>query len=255
MHITIATPMYGGMCHGRFMTSVFELQTLLNNNGHTMSMKFIYNESLIQRARNDLANNFLQDNETEILLFIDADIQFNAKDIYNMLLLDLDIVGAVVPLKSIHWENIKYAINIGKNIDELPYFAGYFNINCDFGDENIHTDILNNKPFEVDRIGAAVLAIKKKVFVDMSNYVDTYTSIDESGVPEKGIRYDFFPVGVVNGIFMSEDFGFCERVKKLGYKVYATTQPMIGHSGTFDFSGNLRYNVQLNKQLNQSTEN
>jgi len=255
MHITLATPMYGGMCHGRFMTSVFELQKLLNENGHTLSMKFIYNESLIQRARNDLANNFLQDNETEVLLFIDADIHFTANDIYEMLLLDLDIVGAVVPLKSIHWENVKYAIDIGKEINQLPNFAGYFNINCDFTDKGIHNDIINNRPFEVDRIGAAVLSIKKNVFIDMSNHVDTYRTINPNGITEDIIKYDFFPVGVVDGIFMSEDFGFCEQVKRLGYRVYATTQPTIGHSGTFDFSGNLFHNVQLNRELNQSPKN
>jgi hypothetical protein len=43
-HITIATPMYGGMCSGVYMKSVLELVKALSNSGHTANFIDIANE-------------------------------------------------------------------------------------------------------------------------------------------------------------------------------------------------------------------
>jgi hypothetical protein len=70
-HITIATPMYGGMCSGVYMKSIIELVKALANANHTVNFIDIANESLITRARNLLTEMFLRTN-SDYLLFIDG---------------------------------------------------------------------------------------------------------------------------------------------------------------------------------------
>jgi hypothetical protein len=251
MHVSIGTPMYGGMCHGSFMTSVFELNSILKENGHTMSLEFLYNESLIQRARNKIANKFLQSSDSDILLFIDSDIEFNPYEIYQMLLFDKDIMGAVVPLKALNFEHIRLATFMKKNSVDLPYFGGYFNINCE--KDAIKEDVLNNRPFKVDRIGAAMLSIKKSVLEKMSETCEVYKE-NTPYTTQAPPFYDFFPVKIENGVLMSEDFSFCNKAREIGYDIHATAYPLISHSGMYLFKGNLTYEMNLIKEYNELQE-
>lgn len=47
----VATPMYGGQCTGMYMKSCLDLQGLMSKYGVETKFSFIFNESLIQRAR------------------------------------------------------------------------------------------------------------------------------------------------------------------------------------------------------------
>lgn len=250
MNVMIGTPMYGGMCHGRYLVSLFELSSLLFSNGHTLSLEFMYNESLIQRARNNIATRFLEEKESDVLLFIDADIHFNPQEIYDMLLLDKDIIGAVTPLKGINWQNIRLASLLDKKVNDIPHFGGYYNVNVDYSKPEIAEKIKNNEPFEVDRIGTGVMAIKKNVIEEMSKKVESYNCDIVTGNHTRKV-YNFFPVEVKNNRLMSEDFSFCNIAKELGFKVHATAYPLLCHTGTNDFYGNLTYELNLINELNE----
>ena len=50
----IATPMYGGSCLGAYMKSCLDLQMAGLQYGIEVKFSFLFNESLIQRARNHL---------------------------------------------------------------------------------------------------------------------------------------------------------------------------------------------------------
>ena len=67
----IATPMYGGMCTGFYTQSLLKLQMGLQARGIPTAMSFMFNESLITRARNSLVHQFLKTDCTH-LLFIEA---------------------------------------------------------------------------------------------------------------------------------------------------------------------------------------
>ena len=56
----IATPMYGGMAHGLYIKSCLDLQTTMNKYGIETKFSFLFNESLITRARNYLVDEFLR---------------------------------------------------------------------------------------------------------------------------------------------------------------------------------------------------
>ena len=59
-HIFVATPMYGGQCFGFFTQGCLQLQKLAMNSNLDLTFSFLFNESLIQRGRNLLANAFLK---------------------------------------------------------------------------------------------------------------------------------------------------------------------------------------------------
>ena len=72
-HVVIASPCYGGMCTGHYTQSLLMTGSAFTQAGIQMSAMMMFNESLIQRARNGLAKNFLKTNG-DYMMFIDADI-------------------------------------------------------------------------------------------------------------------------------------------------------------------------------------
>jgi uncharacterized FlaG/YvyC family protein len=75
----VATPMYGGMSHGLYVKSCLDLQTVMMRYGIEVKFSFLFNESLITRARNYLVDEFLRTDFTH-MLFIDSDIHFDPND-------------------------------------------------------------------------------------------------------------------------------------------------------------------------------
>ena len=75
----VATPMYGGMSHGMFVKSCLDLQAVCSNYGIETRFSFIFDESLITRARNYLVDEFLRAEGFTHLLFIDSDIHFDPR--------------------------------------------------------------------------------------------------------------------------------------------------------------------------------
>jgi hypothetical protein len=118
----VATPMYGGQCLGMYMKSCLDLQGICQQHGIDTRFSFIFNESLITRARNYLVDEFLRSGFTH-LLFLDADIHFNPQDAIALLALDKDVAGAPYPKKSIKWQSAITAtvrsIDFGSAIDAV----------------------------------------------------------------------------------------------------------------------------------------
>ena len=114
----LATPMYGGQCAGMFARSVADLAALCAQYGIPLQMYFLFNESLITRARNYCVDEFLR-SDAEHLMFIDSDIGFTPQDVIALMSLQAlnedkyDIIGGPYPKKCISWEKIKHAVDKG----------------------------------------------------------------------------------------------------------------------------------------------
>ena len=121
--LLVATPMYGGQCAGVYTKSCTDLVALCNKYGVQVQFFYLFNESLITRARNYLADGFLRSGMTH-MMFIDSDIGFYANDVIALLAIadseqGKDIVCGPYPKKAIAWEKVKRAVDKGFG-DEDP---------------------------------------------------------------------------------------------------------------------------------------
>ena len=114
--IMVATPMYGGQCAGIYTKSCTDLVKVCANHGVQVDFFYLFNESLITRARNYLVDEFMRSEHTH-LMFIDSDIGFDPMDVLALAALadeseDREIVCGPYPKKAISWEKIKLAPSV-----------------------------------------------------------------------------------------------------------------------------------------------
>lgn len=221
--IFIATPMYGGMCTGKYSESLLNTVMALTNKDWHVEYGTLYNESLITKARNTLTKKFLE-SECEYLFFIDADQSFQAGDVIKMLEEKKDIIGGIIPLKTINWDLVKQAVSAG--IKDLEYFTGKFNIQ--FVEGSIGK---KEESFQVEHVGTGMLLIHRSVFEKLKPFVKEYTFENE-----EYINYWFTDINEKYGL-LGEDYNFCELCKKINVPVYAAGYVNVSHIGTYEFKG------------------
>lgn len=241
MHITIATPMYGGQCTGVFAKSLANSVVALKEAGIDVAFIDLYNESLITRARNTLTHIFLT-NKSDYLLFIDADQSFRAEDIIRMVKHDKDIIAAPVPMKGFNWENIRKAAIDGKQ--DLSRYSGLFNINFEPGFLQNNPTIDLAQPVEVLYAGSGMMMIKRSVFEAVADQAGEYT-YDGGPMPQYNIMpkqtkiKDYWATAIVGGRLLSEDYNFCNMWRSTGGKIYVDLLAKVVHVGTYVFAGNV----------------
>jgi hypothetical protein len=166
----IAAPMYGGQCAGMFTRSIADLSALCTHYGIQVRFYFLFNESLITRARNYCADEFMRSGDTH-LMFIDSDIGFNPNDVIALLALQnpdaaedkYDIIAGPYPKKCISWEKIKLAVDKGmadENPNDLEKFVGDYVFNPT-GDTR---EIPLGQPVEVLESGTGFMMIRRNTF-------------------------------------------------------------------------------------------
>lgn len=255
----VATPMYGGMNHGLYMKSCLDLQTIMMKYNIELKFSFLFNESLITRARNYLVDEFLRTDYTH-MLFIDSDIHFDPNDIVALLALDKDVIGGPYPKKSINWGNIAETArrNPDLNPKELENLVGEYVFNVVKGTHQFQV----TEPLEVMEIGTGHMMIKRHVFeklaeafpnirykpdhvgqahFDGSRYIHAYfdTVIDTS---------DSY-IGGGSDRYLSEDYMFCQMWRKIGGQVWLCPWMKTQHIGTYAFTGNMPAVAQYTGRL------
>ena len=248
--IFVATPMYGGMNHGLYMKACLDLQGLCVQYGIQIKFSFLFNESLITRARNYLVDEFLHRSECTHLLFIDSDINFNPKDIIAMLALDKDVIGGPYPKKAIKWRAVKKAIEKNPDIDPgtLEKVAGDFVFNPVKGTAQFNV----TDPLEVMEIGTGFMLVKREVFAVMEEkYPQLRYRPDHVGQAHfDGSRYihAFFDTmidtaesatGGGSDRYLSEDYMFCQLFRKAGGQIWLCPWVRTAHIGTYHFQGDM----------------
>ena len=160
--IFVATPMYGGQCSGMYTKSSCALATISTQYGMDIRFFYLFNESLITRARNYLVDEFLRSPYTH-LMFIDSDIHFNPNDVLTLAALDKDIIGAPYPKKCIAWEKVRNAVDAGladEDPSQLEEYTGDFVFNPAGGTSEIKI----TEPVEVLEIGTGFMLVAREVF-------------------------------------------------------------------------------------------
>jgi hypothetical protein len=233
----VATPMYGGLNYGVYMQSCLELQRLCMQQGIGIEFSFVLNESLITRARNQLAHVFLHQTDATHLLFIDADIRFHAEDILTLLQFKKGIIGIPYPKKVIDWQTVSHAIQKNPTLEDatLEQLTGKYAIRLI---PDAPRTFKPNEPFEVMGTGTGLMLIERQVLENFKQaYPEMYYKVRED---DPNPTHVFFDTGVdeTTKAYYSEDYMFCEWARRAGIPTWVCPWMKTTHAGTYHFQGN-----------------
>lgn len=245
----IATPMYGGQCAGMFAKSTADLAAIFAKYDIPIQMYFLFNESLITRARNYCCDEFMR-SDAEHMLFIDSDIGYNPQDVVAMMALQAaeedkyEIIGGPYPKKCISWEKIKRAVDKGVADDDpnvLEKFVGDFVFNPKGGQQSIAI----SEPCEVLEIGTGFMMVTKKA---MKKFADAYPQYTYRPDHVRTEHFDgsreimmFFQAEVdpASKRYLSEDYWFCQKAQQAEIKTWFCPWMKLQHVGSYIFGGSL----------------
>jgi hypothetical protein len=244
----LATPMYGGQCAGMFARSVADLTALCTHYGIGLQMYFLFNESLITRARNYCCDEFVRSDATH-MMFIDSDIGFNPQDVIALLALaddnsEYDVIGGPYPKKCISWEKVKLAVDKGfadDNPNDLEKFVGDYVFNPKSGSGSIPI----NEPVEVLEIGTGFMMVKKQTLVKFAEkfpeyyYRPDHVRTEAFDGSREIMQYFQAEIDPKSKRYLSEDYWFCQKIQELGMKTWFCPWMKLQHVGTYIFGGSL----------------
>lgn len=159
------------------------------------------NESLIQRARNTSASTFLK-TDFKKMLFIDSDIEFKPEHVASLWNMDEEVCVGIYPMKRKDaplsaWVN-------GEIVREFP-----------------------SEPFEVDYAGTGFMMIDRSALEKMKEICPEHE--------EAGDCWAFFNPRVDDGIYLSEDYAFCQDFRSLGGRILADPSIRLKHYGPYGY--------------------
>lgn len=282
----IGTPMYGAMCGGQYTKSIADLTAMCAQYQIEVKLFYLFNESLITRARNYIADEFMRSGFTH-LMFIDSDIGFDPNDVLALAAIcedgsDKDVVCGPYPKKCISWEKIKRAVDKGfadENPNKLEKYVGDYVFNPVGGANEMRVD----QPAEVSEGGTGFMMITRKTFEEFDKsfpeqkylpdhvrskhfdgtreimaYFDSVIDNKQFSMQRELPAYlsknpDAKHEDILNFVkdqkngeletyskrYLSEDYMFCQWVRKIGLKVWMCPWMKLQHTGSYVFGGSL----------------
>lgn len=204
-HIFIATPVHSGQVCAEYVKSLMDTLPALAQNGVAYTHSFIIGNALVHDARNRLVSWFLASEATD-MLFIDADICWDADDAVRLARSPHDVIGGAYPQKREDRElyNVAGLKPTGTHLLETDYLGGGF-------------------------VKVSGRAIKKMIEAyPETKYQD----------PEGGDCYGLFQAPIVDGKLTGEDAFFFRQWRKIGGKVFLEPNMTLIHMGNKAFVGN-----------------
>ena len=186
----------------------------------------------------------------------DSDINFNPQDVLALASLSDEehpIIGAPYPKKCIAWEKVRNAVDAGLADEDptvLEKFTGDFVFNPTAGTTQIKID----EPTEVLEVGTGFVMIAREVFEKFREEYPQFSYKPDHNRSEhfKGDRniHAYFDtvidskayLGDIAGgsdRYLSEDYFFCQFVRRIGYNIYLCPWMKLGHMGSYIFSGSM----------------
>lgn len=221
--------MFGGMAFGEFFCSLERLFEKCRQHGVQYQYEFIYSDSLITRARNDLVHSFLKSDATH-LLFIDADIVFNEDAVFRMLSENKSFLCGLYPKKHINWDQVYAAAQQNTPAEYLKIAASEYVFNP--VDKNCTITSDEQNLISVQNAGTGFMLLTKDVFSKLKPCVPSYKGVFAN---EGETVYDFFGLGICPNTneLLSEDYNFCRLWRQLGEEIFIAPWALCKHVGRY----------------------
>jgi hypothetical protein len=237
--IFIGIPCYNGLISASTFVGLVEVFKWCLENKIEYHYSLLTTDSLVSRARNTLATQFLDAESFSHLFFVDADIGFSINNFTRLLEYNKDMACGIYPSKKINWNRSVKLSNDKITPDTL------LNYNVNFIDpSNI---IIDNLGFaQIQEAATGFLLIKRKVFETLKDKYPNYKFKARSGSPTEGSdnNYDFFRVGTYlekdgTNVYLSEDYYFSRLWLESGGEIYADTVSSLKHLGNYTYEGSI----------------
>jgi hypothetical protein len=231
--LIIGTPCFGGVVTLPYMLSMLALKDVLNRDRISFRLLTPANESLITRARNSIANEFLRDDLATHLLFIDADIEFPPQLVPRLLAADKDVVCGVYPVKGLRLDRV-----VAQAADTPPAVAEAaaldYAVKVKAGCRVDETGFL-----EVEYAATGFMLIRREVFTRM---VEAYPGLHYRFACTNEAAADnfaFFDTAIdpETLTYLPEDYAFCKRWRDIGGTVHVSVVGKLTHVGGRPYAG------------------
>jgi hypothetical protein len=233
--LLVATPCYGGLVSQLYMQSILGLVQIAGEAGFDATIALLGHDSLVTRSRNTLVAQFLATPRATHLLFIDADIGFAAAQVAEMLRFGEAFVAGVYPLKVIDWSGVaKARAGAAETFDTAPFH--YVGALC------TGAGLERRGRFATGiYCGGGFMLLERSVITRMieaypqTRYKAAHAYTNAAG----GEAYALFDcmIDKDTGAYVSEDFGFCQRWRDIGGKIWLDTVGRLTHAGAYSFQG------------------
>jgi hypothetical protein len=217
--IVIATPCLDGNVAAHYAGALVRTTALLRERGIRCEIEFEIGNSLVADARNKLVAKFLASEATD-LVFIDADLSWQADDLARLVAHPHPVVAGVYQRKS--RAKIDFAVKFGPAI---TMDAGGL--------------------MEVERVGTGFLRLRRDCLLALIA-ANPGLKLKNPSRPGDAGFYALFDTTIVDGQFVGEDFSFCDRWRALGGKVLVDPSISLAHHGAAVYDEPLMKYLQKN---------
>ena len=220
------------------MQSVISLMQYQAQPPLNMTLALLGNDALITRSRNTLVSTFLNDTDATHLLFIDADISFAPEQVMRLLAAGKDVVGAMYPIKALDWEDAARRQALGRETGEAAALH-YVGTPLDEGEARWDGDFVT-----ASYVGTGMMLIRRRVFEAM---IGVYPHLQYKAIHAypraqrtPSTQFALFDclIDEDTGLYLSEDYAFCQRWRAMGGDIWLDTAARLTHTGPHGFIGN-----------------
>ncbi len=219
MKIIIATPFYEIKGYSPYISSLMNTVKGLNELGMEYSYYELSGDSYVDRAKNTIANRFMQSDYTHLFM-IDSDLAWDVAG-FMRIIKDakyFDVVGGAFPNKN-NWNSYGAILRTDK---------GGFPVGHDRDGIRV---------LDALAIPGGFVMYSKKAFKMVQGSVNTY--VDDKSGDKKGTEfYEYFRCDVVDKQRMGEDVYFQNKFRQAGGRVMLEPNIHFSHYGVKGWNGN-----------------
>lgn len=246
VHLLIATPVAGGIVAHDYMHGMNALRARLESLG--WGMDFVSQpDGLVTRSRNAFASLALRSSKATHLLMIDADVLVDPAGIERLVRAGHDVSGCSVPLRNMNWDRVAeyLADHPGATAEQLRAVATDYAVWFE-PDQQVVDGFV-----PVRAIGSAVMLISRNALQRVAN--SDLVQYAERGMHtadrhESGWTF-FDPFVDHEGNYLSEDYAFCDRWRRLGGQVWADLRTTTKHVGPVAILGDIAASLSAAQAL------
>ena len=214
----IAIPAYDGKVSIKLAYTLAQLMPMALRVGVSVKLGHVSGCSIITMARNMLVDQFLKTDCTD-LLFIDADVIAEPDHILRLMAQsgDKDITAGAYPRR---------------RKDKMFFMHLHYDENGDLE--------FDGSMMRINRVGTGFMLVRRNVVEALAERAQTY--LGQDGVSQMANVFEF---QLKDGMFVGEDYAFCDAARALGYKVWLDVDISLPHVGTEEFTNDFKSEVLM----------